>query len=149
MQNQLKNKITLLFIFLCFPLVIFAQKDSDAQLANQFFKTGSYVEASQLYSNLYHTYKSSNYYHNLLDCYIAINNISEAERLVKKHSKRYGKNTSILVDYAHVHTLKSEEKKAKKKFDEIFKQLELNGQYVSITANKLTKYGYLELAVKA
>jgi len=149
MQNQLKNKIALLFICLCLPLVIFAQKGSDAQLANQFFKAGSYTEASQLYSNLYHTYKSSNYYHNLLDCYLALNNITEAERLVKKHSKRYGKNTSILVDYAHIHTLKGEDKKAKNKFDEIFKQLGLNDQYVSITANKLTKYGYLELAVNA
>lgn len=145
----MKNKITLLFVCLCFPLLVLAQKDSNAQLANQFFKAGNYTKASQLYSNLYNTHKSSNYYQGLLDCYLALNRIDEAEKLVKKHAKKNAKNTSVLVDYAHIYTLKGEEKKAKKKFDEVFKQLKLNERFVAITANKLTKYQYLELSVKA
>ena len=101
MQNQLKNKITLLFVCLCFSIGVFAQKDSNVQLANEFLKVGNYTKASQLYSNLYDTHKSTNYYQGLLDCYLALNQVIEAEKLVKKHAKRFTNNTSILVDYAH------------------------------------------------
>ncbi len=149
MQNQLKNKITLLFVCLCFSIGVFAQKDSNAQLANEFLKIGNYSKASQLYSNLYDTHKSTNYYQGLLDCYLALNQVVEAEKLIKKHAKRFTNNTSTLVDYAHIYTLKGEEKKAKKKFDELFKELELNEQFISNAANKLSKYEYLELAIKA
>ena len=62
------------------------------QLANQFFKSGSYQKASELYLGLYNTHKSPNYYQGLLDCYIALSEIDAAEKLVKTHSKKYDEN---------------------------------------------------------
>mgnify|MGYP001322545824 CR=1 FL=1 len=145
----MKNKLALVFISLCIPLLALAQEDNNAVLANQYLKSGNFTKASQLYNNLYNTYNSTNYYQGLLNCYLALDNINEAENLVKKHSKKHTKNTSVLVDYAHILTLKGEEKKAKKKFDKIFEQLETNEQFVGVTANKLTNYQYLEMALKA
>jgi len=145
----MKTKLSLLFISLCIPFLALAQKDNKALLANQFLKSGNYTKASQLYNNLYNTHKSTNYYQGLLNCYLALNNIQEAEKLVKKHSKKYSKNSSVLVDYAHILILSGEERKAQKKFDQVFEQLEINEQFVGITANKLTKYQYLEMAIKA
>ena len=148
-SKAMKTKLSLLFLSLCIPFLALAQKDNKALLAGQFLKSGNYTKASQLYSNLYNTHKSTNYYQGLLNCYLALNNIQEAEKLVKKHSKKYSKNSSVLVDYAHILTLKGEERKAQKKFDQVFEQLEINEQFVGITANKLTKYQYLEMAIKA
>ena len=148
-SRQMKTKLSILFIILCIPFIALAQKDNKALLASQFLKSGNYNKASQLYSNLYKTHKSSNYYQGLLNCYLALNNIPQAEKLVKKHSKKYAKNSSVLVDFAHVLTLKGEEKKAQKKFKKVFELLEQNDQFVGITANKLTKYQYLEMAIKA
>lgn len=148
-SKAMKTKLSLLFISLCIPFLALAQKDNNALLANQFLKSGNFTKASQLYSNLYNTHKSTNYYQGLLNCYLALNNIQEAEKLVKKHSKKYSKNSSVLVDYGHILILKGEEKKAQKKFDQVFEQLEINKQFVGITANKLTKYQYLEMAIKA
>ena len=48
-----------------------------------------------------------------------------------------------------MYILKGEDKKAKKKFNDLFKLLESNPQYTISAANKLTKYNYLEEAVKA
>jgi adenosyl cobinamide kinase/adenosyl cobinamide phosphate guanylyltransferase len=148
-SKAMKTKLSLLFISLCIPFLALAQKDNKALLANQFLKSGNFTKASQLYNNLYNTHKSTNYYQGLLNCYLALNNIHEAEKLVKKHSKKYSKNSSVLVDYAHILILKGEERKAQKKFDQVFDQLEINEQFVGITANKLTKYQYLEMAIKA
>ena len=114
-SKAMKTKLSLLFISLCIPFLALAQKDNKALLANQFLKSGNFTKASQLYNNLYNTHKSTNYYQGLLNCYLALNNIHEAEKLVKKHSKKYSKNSSVLVDYAHILILKGEERKAQKK----------------------------------
>jgi tetratricopeptide (TPR) repeat protein len=120
MISLLKTTIKLLLIALVFPVVLVAQNNNQAQLANQFFKAGAFQKASELYIGLYKTHKSPNYYQGLLDCYLALSKIEEAEKLVKKYSKKHTKNTSVLVDYAHIYTLKGEHKKADKKFKELF-----------------------------
>ena len=148
MKHQITNKIKLICVCLLLPLIALGQKNQNAQLANEFLKNGSYTKASELYSDLYNTYRSTNYYQGLIECYFSMNQIDEAEKLVKKHAKK-DNNASILVDYAHVYILKEEDKKAKKKFNELFKLLESNPQYTISAANKLTKYNYLEEAVKA
>ena len=148
MQIQLTNKIRLICICLLLPFITLAQSNQNAQLANEFLKNGQYTKARELYIDLYNTHKSTNYYQGLIECYFSLNQIDEAEKLVKKHTKK-DNNVSILVDYAHVYILKEEEKKAKKKFNELFKLLESNPQYIISAANKLTKYNYLEEAVKA
>ena len=148
MKYQITNKITLICICLLLPLKTLGQKNQNAQLANEFLKNGHYTKASELYSDLYNTHKSTNYYQGLIECYFSLNQIDEAEKLVKKHTKK-DNNASILVDYAHVYLLKEEEKKAKKKFNELFKLLDSNPQFTISAANKLTKYNYLEEAVKA
>ena len=148
MKHQITNKIKLICVCLLLPLIALGQKNQNAQLAHEFLKNGHYTKASELYSDLYNTHKSTNYYQGLIECYFSLNQIDEAEKLIKTHTKK-DKNASILVDYAHVYILKEEEKKAKKKFNELFKLLESNPQYTISAANKLTKYNYLEEAVKA
>ena len=148
MKHQITNKIKLICVCLLLPLVVLGQKNQNAQLAHEFLKNGHYTKASELYTDLYNTHKSTNYYQGLIECYFSLNQIDEAEKLVKKHIKK-DNNASILVDFAHVYSLKNEEKKAKKKFNDLFKQLESNPQFTISTANKLTKYNYLEEAIKA
>ncbi len=80
----MKTKLALLFISLCISFLALAQKDNNALLASQFLKSGNFTKASQLYNNLYNTHKSSNYYQGLLDCYLALSNIHEAEKTRKK-----------------------------------------------------------------
>ena len=138
MPIQITNKIRLICVCLLLPLITLAQSNQNAQLANEFLKNGQYTKARELYSDLYNTHKSTNYYQGLIECYFSLNLIDEAEKLVKKHTKK-DNNVSILVDYAHVYILKEEEKKAKKKFNELFKRLESNPQFTISTANKLTK----------
>ena len=148
MKHQTTNKIKLICVCLLLPLIALGQKNQNAQLAHEFLKNGHYTKASELYTDLYNTHKSTNYYQGLIECYFSLNQIDEAEKLVKKHIKK-DNNASILVDFAHVYSLKNEEKKAKKKFNDLFKQLESNPQFTISTANKLTKYNYLEEAIKA
>ncbi|MDB2621759.1 hypothetical protein N9Y06_00455 [Flavobacteriales bacterium] len=149
MKNLLKIKLLLLFWCMGLMSTLIAQTNSDVQLANQLFSSGNYQKSSQIYAKLYSKYKSANYYHKLLDCYFAIDEMKLAEKLIKKHSKKYTNNITVKIDYAHLFFLLGEEKKAKKKFDEVFERLNSNAQYVSVVAKKLTKYGYLEEAIVA
>ena len=149
MISLLKTTIKLLLLALCFPVALLAQNNNEAQLANQYFKAGAFQKASELYVGLYKTHKSPNYYQGLLDCYLALSKIEEAEKLVKKYSKKHSKNTSVLVDYAHIYTLKGENKKAGKKFKELLDQLKENDHLVSVTANRLYKFQHFEYAIEA
>lgn len=149
MQIQVKNKLLLLFICLCVPFSLLAQKNNDALLAEQFYKSGNYTKAIELYAQLYDTYKSGNYYQNLLDSYLKLQQLENGEKLVRRHYKKHPNNPSTLVDYAHILTLQLDDKKAKKKFEEMLIVLNEKPQFVSSAANKLYKYGYLEYAIKA
>ena len=149
MNSLLKTTIKLFLLALCFPVVLVAQNNNQAQLANQLFKSGAFQKASEIYTGLYKTHKSPNYYQGLLDCYLELDKIEEAEKLIKKHSKKQSKNTSLLVDYAHIHTLKGETKKAAKKFTELLSQLKENDHLVSVTANRLYKFEYFNYAIEA
>jgi len=149
MNSLLKTTIKLFLLALCFPVVLVAQNNNQAQLANQFFKSGAFQKASEIYTVLYKKHKSPNYYQGLLDCYLELDKIEEAEKLIKKHSKKQTKNTSLLVDYAHIYTLKGETKKAAKKFKELLSQLNENDHLVSVTANRLYKFEYFDYAIEA
>lgn len=149
MENLLKSKLQLFLVALSFPVLLSAQNNNQAKLANQFFKSGAYQKASELYVELYNTHKSTNYYQGLLDCYLALSKLEEAEKLVKKQSKRNPTQTSINIDYAHVLNLKGELKKATKKFKLAFNQLNKNEQLVAVIANRLYKFEYYDYAIEA
>ena len=139
MKVLLKNKISLLFLWLAISTSLLGQTNSDVQLANQLFSSGNYLKSSEIYSNLYKKYKSTNYYQKLLDCFIALDQMKAAEKLIKKHSKRYANNITVSIDFGHVYSLTGEEKKATKIFDEVLERLNAKKQYVSIVAKKFTK----------
>jgi tetratricopeptide (TPR) repeat protein len=149
MEKLLKGKLQLFLVALSFPVLLAAQNNNQAKLANQFFKSGAYQKASELYVKLYNTHKSTNYYQGLLDCYLALSKLEEAEKLVKKQSKRNPTQISITIDYAHVHSLKGELKKATKKFKLALNQLDKNEQFVAVTANRLYKFEYFDYAIEA
>lgn len=149
METLLKTKLQLFLVALSFPVLLSAQNNNQAKLANQFFKSGAYQKASELYVKLYNTHKSTNYYQGLLDCYLALSKLEEAEKLVKKQSKRNPTQISITIDYAHVYSLKGELKKATKKFKLALNQLNKNEQFVAVTANRLYKYEYFDYAIEA
>lgn len=149
MENLLKSKLQLFLVALSFPVLLSAQNNNQAKLANQFLKSGAYQKASELYVELYNTHKSTNYYQGLLDCYLALSKLEEAEKLVKKQSKRNPTQTSINIDYAHVLNLKGELKKATKKFKLAFNQLNKNEQFVAVIANRLYKFEYYDYAIEA
>jgi len=145
----MKNFLFLWLLCLCFPLGIMAQNGQDEQLAKQFFKSGSYQKASELYENLYKKYKSSNYYNYLFDCYIALNELDEAKKLTKKYSKKYKNNPTSIIDLGHIHQIGGHPKKANQSFEEALELIEKRPQYVATAANRLYKYQYFDFAIKA
>ena len=84
MKHQITNKIKLICVCLLLPLIALGQKNQNAQLAHEFLKNGHYTKASELYSDLYNTHKSTNYYQGLIECYFSLNQIDEAEKVDKK-----------------------------------------------------------------
>ena len=150
MKMLLKSN-RLFFLILCFGVtnILFAQTSSDVQLARQFYNAGEYQKSSNIYQKLYSKYKSPNYYQKLLDCHIALNEVTAAEKLIKKHKKKNIKNFTVDVDLAHILNMKGDKKKAQKKINEVFEKLEISHQYVSSVAKKFKKYGYLDQAIKA
>lgn len=148
----MKNyKYILLFLLSWIPLFLSAQEPAlnTAQLANQYLKSGNYQKSSVLYLELYNKHKSNNYYQGLIESYLGLNNLSAAEKLVKKYTKRNTTNPNSFVDYAHILQLIGEENKANTKFEQAHKLMLENTHFIGGVANKLYKYGYLDRAIEA
>jgi len=99
------------------------QKDSDQQLAAQYFQNKEYDKAVILYEKLYKEKKSTLYYTYYLFCLIELKNYKEAEKLAKQQIREFPDSPKYRVDLGYVFTESGELSKSKKEFENALKNL--------------------------
>ena len=99
------------------------QKDSDQQLAAQYFQNKEYDKAVVLYEKLYKEKKSTLFYTYYLFCLIELADYKEAEKLAKQQIKDFPDRPKYKVDLGYVYTESGEQNKAKKEFEAALKNL--------------------------
>lgn len=103
-------------------MYVFAQKNTDEQLANQFFQNKEYDKASIYFEKLY-SQNPDAYYTPYFKCLIASNNLKKAEKIVKRQIKLYPPDLFYYVDLAQVYLADSNITKAKEQYAKAIKEL--------------------------
>ena len=137
-----------LFAILLLPQVVKAQSDNDQQLGLQFYNQREYQKAAEVFERLYSKKPDQFSYTYYLQSLLELNNIKEAERLVKQQIKRFPSDAKYLVDQGYIYIRDNQATKALKLFEDLIKNLEPDQRTVIELANAFTLRREYELAIK-
>lgn len=142
----MRNFATAIFLFIV--SATFGQ-GTDEALANQYFSTGEYAKAADLYEKLL---KKSNgsvfYYSNLLTSYLKLGEEEKAIKLTKEQQKRFPDNVAFKVDEIWIYSQQGNSKAFNKALDELFSGKRYQEFFVE-SARALSRRGLNKEAIRA
>ena len=116
----MKNLQLIFFFFL--SAVTFAQKNTDEQLADQFFQNKEYGKAVIYYEKLYSN-NPLTYYTPYFKCLVATSDLKKAEKIVKRQLKSSPNDLTYYIDLAQVYKADSNVSKANDQYIKAIKEL--------------------------
>lgn len=135
-------------LFICTSLYGFAQIDKTQALAQQYFQTGDYEKAAQLYEELFKTDNENNYYYSsLFNSYLKLNDFNEAEKLVKKQIKKNKTDLNYQIDLGFLYSQNNQAKEAEAVYKEVVNNLTANHTEIRNIANKFISLRQNDFAI--
>ncbi len=119
---------------------------SDEQLAKYYLESGDFEKALLYYENLYDKNQNSANYNGLYSCYMQLESYRDAEKLVKKHMKKYRSNT-YYIDLGAVYEAQGDKDDAEDAYREAIENLPKSQGMIIRTANEFIKRSMPELAL--
>jgi tetratricopeptide (TPR) repeat protein len=117
-----------------------------ARLAQQYFQSGEYEKAAELYENLYQKNGNNDFYFDrYFDCLLALEDYSGAERVIQRQIRRDDGNVRLYVAYGRLLERLGDYDKAEVQYATSIEQLPPDQYSVTRLANAfvgLTKYEY-------
>jgi len=114
------------FLLFLIPFTAYCQVN-DEELAAEFLNNRDYEKAVILYEKLLKKDNASPYYYqNLLTCYLEIKNFSDAEKMVKRQSKRFPENYIYKVDQGYLLQRQNLTKEAFDHYNDLVTSIEKN-----------------------
>ena len=114
----------IIILFLALTSVSFAQKGRDETLAASYFQNGEYDKAAELYQSLW---EKNNYapqfYTPLFSTYITLKKFDDAEKVVKKQTKKYEQVAQYQIDLGYLYKLKGDPTKGKEVYEKVIKSI--------------------------
>jgi tetratricopeptide (TPR) repeat protein len=137
-----------LFLVLLWPaLPIAAQPDSEQLLAVQYYNKAEFDKAVVLFEKLYQKDPSSTTtYRYYLNCLMSLEDLVDAEKLVKKQIKRLPYDLTLQVDLGHIATVSGDAKKAARIFDDVIANLQSDKTTISQLATAFIAIGEFDRA---
>jgi len=136
-------KYFFLLIFLCITTIAFSQ---DTRLAQQYYNTGEYEKAAEIYKQLFEKSKSNSYYFNrYINCLLSLENYEESEKAIRKQVKKRPKDLHLYVTLGNLYERRQQEDKAKIEYNKAISKLDGNRSIVTQLGNafiSLAKYEY-------
>ena len=115
------------------------------QLATEFYVSGEYLKASELFEELYKEKNTEYFYKYLLFCYIQLDEFRKAERLVKKATSD-DQDYKQLADLGYIQLKRGNAEKANKMFLEAIEELPSDRGAVNQLARDFRSRGQTELS---
>ena len=111
--------------FVVVVLIIWANAIAaqSSQLARQYFSTGEYEKAGEIYEELYKKSKNSTYFSYYIKCLTATEDYSKAESMIKKEIKR-NPRPDLFVIYGDLYELQSQMDKAQVQYKKAIESLD-------------------------
>lgn len=131
-----KTRIIFTFLFSLLVVTAWAQKNSDIQLANEYYTQGDYDKALMLYDNLSKNYENiplihNNYFFLLLEQ----GQYENAEKYIKRLAKKFPNNLYYRLDQGLVLKERGDEAKADQYFKNIIQEIRKDVYRTRITAD--------------
>ncbi len=145
-------KRILLFTFLIFNLIGFAQKEEQTNyfIAESYYREGAYEKAAQIYDQLYTKNKfNTTYLKRLISCYQETDQFLKAENLLKKRIQEDPRATYLNIFLGYNYDRQQQSQTAKLYYDSALKSLEQNPTYGAIMGRLFKDYSLLDYAISA
>ena len=142
------QNIILTFIFCIISLFVFAQTDTDEQLAAQYFQNKEYDKAIVLYERLFEKNPTPFYYDYYFSCLMEIKDFKKAEKIVKKQIKQNPNLLKYDVDLGNIYARTGDESKAKKQYESAIKDLQPDENQVLSLATAFQNKSLPDYAIK-
>lgn len=126
----------LIYIFVTFLVIalsntsVLAQINTDEELANQYFYNKEFDKAVIYYEKLFDKSQNQIHYIKLLDCFVALEEYKNAEKLIKRRQKQHPLDLSYQVDLAYLYNVSGKTNDAKQLSEKTIKQLSPNQQQI-------------------
>ncbi len=146
--RSVKWPLLLAGVMFFFPLLLRAQQSTDDQLASMFMQDKDYEKAAGIYERLFEQKRNSYYYNYLIFCYLELNDLKKAEKLVRSQMRQEPNSLRYAVDLGYVYSRLDEPEKAQKQYDEILKDLPAEKAQIIEVANAFLSRRETDWAMK-
>ncbi len=122
-----------------------AQSEEDLQLAEYYYNQGQYEQARLYYEKIYKTNRTNRVYANYLNTLVALNDVEEAEKLVKRKIKTDSEDGMGYVNLGDLYKKFDRTEEAKENFDfavEQFVPTRANAVRLANEFTRINEYGY-------
>jgi len=143
-------KTFLVFSFLvCFGSVAIAQSNLKANLANEYYNSGEYEKASELYEKLYlENNRNMSYFNRYVQCLLEVKSYEKAEKLVKDELKRVPDQLSLYVILGNIYERQADKERADKEYRKAIDKLTPDASSIVNLANAFTNLTKYNLAIE-
>ncbi len=144
----MKFKLAILILVLgVLPFGLFAQQ---SKLAQQYYASGEYEKAAQLYQQLYEKGTNVDYYFNrYIECLIALEDYDRCEATIKQQLARYPDDIQLYVTYGNLYERQYRDEEAKAMYQKAIEGLPEDRFTITRLANAFTNLTKYELAISA
>lgn len=136
-------KYLFLLVFLCIANASFTQ---DTRLANQYYNTGEYEKAAEIYKQLFEKSKSNNYYFNrYINCLLSLEDYEESEKAITKQLKKRNSDLHLYVTLGNLYERMQKQEEANKEYEKAISKLSGNRSTITQLGNafiSMAKYDY-------
>ena len=127
-----------------------AQSSQDIQLADQYMHNGEFDKAVVLYEKLFNKAPGNSvFYQAYLTCLIELKQYDDAEKMIRKQSKKMPDDLSLYVDLGSVYQKEGNEKAAVSQYEDAINRIAPNMPQVTKLANRFYSAGRGDYAIKA
>ena len=137
-------RLTIVFLF--FVSFAFSQTN-DSQIAYQFYQSGEYEKAINIYEDISKGNNSNSYYHPHFQSLLGIENYKDAKKLVVRMSRKNTHSLIYLVDLYFVESKLKDEKSLNKTLKKIEDKIEEKQSQLVSVCNTFIKYSFYQEAL--
>jgi tetratricopeptide (TPR) repeat protein len=146
MKFRIHLLLTILLLMVS-PSVTQAQVQNNAELATQYFSTGEFDKAVVFYEKFYDQ-DPLGAYPNYLKCLLNLKDYDKAEKLIRKHQKRFPMDANSRLDMAAVYEARGENEKAVKVYEDAIKNLSTDIGQINLLGNAFMQRQLYDYAVR-
>lgn len=131
-------------------LIVVGQVSLNAQnpqLAQQYYNTGEYEKAAELYEELYSKNKIPTYFSFYINCLTSLQRYDEAEKAVVKEIKK-NPSSELYTTYGDLYDLQSKPELAAEQYQKAIGQMKANHNEITRLSGSFLRNAKYELAIK-